>query len=99
MKISLTPRTTEFFLLFMKAGENALEVAQLVERRFHEHPSSTVTQEQVKAAETAGDAITRDLITLLNTTQPRSAGRPACRAASATIGIASASRASTFRTP
>lgn len=67
MKISLTPRTTEFFLLFTKAGENALEVAQLVERRFHEHPSSTVTQEQVKAAETAGDTITRDLITLLNT--------------------------------
>ena len=67
MKISLTPRTTEFFVLFTSAGENALEVAQLVERRFREHPSSSVTQEQVKAAETAGDTITRDLITLLNT--------------------------------
>ena len=67
MKISLTPRTTEFFVLFGKAGENALEVAQLVERRFREHPNSGVTQEQVKAAETAGDAITRDLIVLLNT--------------------------------
>ena len=44
-----------------------LEVAQLVERRFREHPSSSVTQAQVKAAETAGDTITRDLITLLNT--------------------------------
>ena len=49
------------------AGENALEVARLVERRFREHPNSGVTQEQVKAAETAGDAITRDLIMLLNT--------------------------------
>ena len=67
MKISLTPRTTEFFVLFGKAGENALEVAQLVERRFREHPNSGVTQEQVKAAETAGDDITRDLIVLLNT--------------------------------
>jgi len=67
MKISLTPRTTEFFVLFGKAGENALEVAQLVERRFREHPNSGVTQEQVKAAETAGDVITRDLIVLLNT--------------------------------
>ena len=67
MKISLTPRTTEFFVLFTKAGENALEVAQLVERRFREHPNSVVTQEQVKAAETAGDTITRDLIVLLNT--------------------------------
>src|SRR5207342_445398 len=67
MKISLTPRTTEFFVLFARAGENALEVARLVERRFREHPNSGVTQEVVKAAETAGDVITRDLITLLNT--------------------------------
>jgi predicted phosphate transport protein (TIGR00153 family) len=54
-------------VLFAKAGENALDVARLVERRFREHPNSGVTQEQVKAAETAGDTITRDLITLLNT--------------------------------
>lgn len=62
MRISLTPRTTEFFKLFARAGENALETAQLVERRFREHPGSGVTQEQVKAVETAGDGITRDLI-------------------------------------
>jgi len=67
MRISLTPKTTEFFVLFASAGENALEVARLVERRFREHPNSGVTQEQIKAAETAGDVITRDLITLLNT--------------------------------
>jgi uncharacterized protein len=67
MKISLTPRTSEFYVLFARAGENALEVARLVERRFREHPNSGVTQEQVKAAETEGDGVTRDLITLLNT--------------------------------
>jgi predicted phosphate transport protein (TIGR00153 family) len=67
MKISLTPKTTEFYVLFARAGENALEVARLVERRFREHPNSGVTQEQVKTAETAGDVTTRDLITLLNT--------------------------------
>ncbi len=67
MRISLTPRTSEFFVLFARAGENALEVARLVDRRFKEHPNSGVTQEQVKAAETAGDTITRDLIQLLNT--------------------------------
>ena len=67
MKISLTPRTSEFYDLFARAGENALDVARLVERRFHEHPNSGVTQEQVKAAETAGDQITHDLIQLLNT--------------------------------
>ncbi len=67
MRISLTPRTSEFFTLFCKAGENALQVARLVERRFREHPNSGITQEQVKAEETEGDAITRELITLLNT--------------------------------
>ena len=67
MKISLTPKTTEFFVLFAQAGENALEVARLVERRFREHPNSDISHEEVKAAETAGDTITRDLITLLNT--------------------------------
>jgi uncharacterized protein len=67
MRFSLTPRTTEFFTLFRKAGENALEVSRLVERRFREHPNSGITQEQVKAEETTGDLITRELITLLNT--------------------------------
>jgi uncharacterized protein Yka (UPF0111/DUF47 family) len=67
MKISFTPRTSEFYVLFARGGDNALEVARLVERRFKEHPNSGVTQEQVKAAETRGDGITRDLITLLNT--------------------------------
>src|ERR671917_1010314 len=67
MRISLTPRTTEFFTLFARAGENALQVARLVERRFREHPNSGVTQEQVKAEETEGDEITRNLINLLNT--------------------------------
>ncbi|HLE98510.1 MAG TPA: DUF47 family protein, partial [Gaiellaceae bacterium] len=67
MRISLTPRTSEFYVLFAKAGENALETARLVERRFREYPSSGVTQEQIKAAETAGDGLTRDLINLLNT--------------------------------
>ena len=67
MRISLTPRTDEFFTLFGRAGENALQVARLVERRFSEHPNSEVTQERVKAEETDGDNITRELITLLNT--------------------------------
>src|SRR5512134_273309 len=67
MRISLTPRTSEFFTLFGKAGENALQVSRLVERRFREHPNSGVTQEQVKAEETEGDNLTRSIIQLLNT--------------------------------
>jgi len=67
VRLSLTPRTSEFYVLFARAAENALDVARLVDRRFREHPSSGITQEQVKAAETAGDGVTYDLITLLNT--------------------------------
>jgi predicted phosphate transport protein (TIGR00153 family) len=67
VRFSLTPRTSAFYELFARAGENALQVAQLVERRFREHPNSGVTQEQVKAEETEGDTITRDIIQLLNT--------------------------------
>jgi uncharacterized protein Yka (UPF0111/DUF47 family) len=67
VRLSLTPKTGEFYELFARAGSNALDVARLVDRRFREHPNSGITQEQVKAAETAGDGITRDLIRLLNT--------------------------------
>ena len=67
VRLSLTPKTSEFYVLFGRAAENALQVARLVERRFREHPNSGITQEQVKAEETEGDAITRELITLLNT--------------------------------
>ena len=67
MKISLVPRTSEFYGLFARAGANALEVAQLAERRFREYPNSSVGQGDVKAAESVGDSITHDLIQLLNT--------------------------------
>jgi predicted phosphate transport protein (TIGR00153 family) len=67
MRLALTPRTSAFYDLFAKAGENALEAARRAEQRFREFPSSSVTQADVKAIEAAGDTITRDLIQLLNT--------------------------------
>jgi uncharacterized protein Yka (UPF0111/DUF47 family) len=67
MKLSLVPRTTEFYELFSRAGTNALEAARLAETRIREFPNSSVTQAHVKAAETAGDELTRELIQLLNT--------------------------------
>jgi uncharacterized protein len=67
VRLSLTPRTSEFYVLFARAAENALDVARLVDRRFREHPNSGITQEQVKAAETVNDGVTHDIITLLNT--------------------------------
>jgi uncharacterized protein len=67
VRLSLTPKTSEFYVLFARAAENALGVARLVDRRFREHPNSGITQEQVKAAETVNDGVTHDLIQLLNT--------------------------------
>jgi uncharacterized protein Yka (UPF0111/DUF47 family) len=67
LKISLVPRTTAFYDLFTRAGANALDAARLVERRFREHPNSSVRHSDVKAIEDEGDTITRDLIQLLNT--------------------------------
>ena len=67
MRLRLTPRTTEFYDLFSKAGENALEAARKAEIRFREYPNSSVTQADVKSVETEGDEITRELIQLLNT--------------------------------
>ena len=67
MRITLIPRTSEFYDLFARAGANALEAAQRAETRFREHPSSSVSQADIKAIESAGDEITHDLIQLLNT--------------------------------
>jgi uncharacterized protein Yka (UPF0111/DUF47 family) len=67
VKISLVPKPTQFYDLFAQAGQNALEAARAAEQRFRDYPNSAVTQADVKAIETAGDTITRDLIQLLNT--------------------------------
>src|ERR687886_1710211 len=67
MRLALVPRTTEFYDLFTRAGANALETARRAEARFRDYPSSTVRQADVKDLEHEGDAITRDIIQLLNT--------------------------------
>ena len=67
LKLSLVPRTNEFYDLFSRAGVNALEAARLIERRFREYPNVSVSQADVKAVEHEGDTITRELIQLLNT--------------------------------
>jgi predicted phosphate transport protein (TIGR00153 family) len=67
MRLSLVPKTTEFYDLFIEAGDNAVEVARLVERRVREFPDTDVDQPMVKALEHEGDRITREIITLLNT--------------------------------
>jgi predicted phosphate transport protein (TIGR00153 family) len=67
VRLRLTPRPTEFYDLFTRAGENALEAARHAEIRFRDYPNASVGQSDVKAVETAGDQITHDLMQLLNT--------------------------------
>jgi predicted phosphate transport protein (TIGR00153 family) len=67
MRLALVPRTTEFYVLFTRAGQNLLETARLVERRFAEFPEDTVRQADVKALEHKGDEVTREILELLNT--------------------------------
>jgi uncharacterized protein len=67
MRLALVPRTTAFYDLFAKAGDNLLATARLVERRFAEFPEDTVRQSDVKALETRGDELTREILELLNT--------------------------------
>jgi predicted phosphate transport protein (TIGR00153 family) len=67
MRLSLVPRTSEFYDLFTQTGANALEAARRAEIRFREFPNSSVTQADVKEIEHEGDRLTRELIQLLNT--------------------------------
>ncbi|HEU4942967.1 MAG TPA: DUF47 family protein [Gaiellaceae bacterium] len=67
MKLSLVPRTNEFYDLFAAAGENALEAARLVDTRFRSFPEREVRQAEVKELENRGDDLTREIIELLNT--------------------------------
>jgi len=67
MRLSLVPRTSEFYDLFTAAGDNALEAARLVDARFRAFPEREVRQAQVKELENKGDDLTREIIELLNT--------------------------------
>jgi uncharacterized protein len=67
VKLSLVPKTTEFYDLFTAAGENALAVARLAEARFRSFPDADVAQAEIKQLENEGDRLTQQTIELLNT--------------------------------
>jgi predicted phosphate transport protein (TIGR00153 family) len=67
MRLSLVPRTSEFYDLFAAAGQNALDAARLVDTRFRSFPEREVRQAEVKELENRGDDLTRQIIELLNT--------------------------------
>jgi uncharacterized protein len=67
MRLSLVPRTSEFYVLFAAAGQNALEAARQVDARFRSFPEREVRQAEVKELENRGDELTRQIIELVNT--------------------------------
>jgi len=62
MKLGLGAGSGEMYALFAQAGENAHRIAQAVEQRFREYPSSSVTQDDVKELEHEGDRIVSELL-------------------------------------
>ena len=67
LRLAFLPRSSGFYELFCQAGENAVTVAQKVESRFVEWPNPSVIQDEIKEYEHVGDALTRDIVQLLNT--------------------------------
>ena len=67
MRLAFVPKTTEFYDLFTRAGENLLATARLAEQRFRDFPETSVAHEGVKELENQGDELTREIIVLLNT--------------------------------
>src|SRR3954451_2450021 len=65
MRFALVPRQSEFYDLFAQAGANTSAAALCVERRFRD--PATVSQDELKELEHAGDDLTGKLIGLLNT--------------------------------
>ena len=67
MRLSLVPKTTEFYDLFTAAGENMLAAARLAEEALPHYPQTEIGQDEIKRVETEGDDLTRQTIELLNT--------------------------------
>lgn len=65
-RLKIGPRSSEFFGLLARAGENAHEAALKAEARFREFPGSAVSQEEIEALEHEGDHILHDLVRFLN---------------------------------
>jgi uncharacterized protein len=66
MRLGLGPGSTQMFELLTQAGENAVATAKAVEQRFREYPSSSVSQDDVKELEHAGDRIVVETLRCIN---------------------------------
>ena len=67
-RVSLVPQNREFFRLFGRASENAVEISRLLVRLLDEFPDDGNTLREIKELEHEGDRVTRELVDLLNRT-------------------------------
>jgi predicted phosphate transport protein (TIGR00153 family) len=67
-RISLAPQKREFFRLFSRASENAVEISQLLLRLLDDVPPDVDMLLGIKELEHEGDRVTRELVDLLNRT-------------------------------
>ena len=68
VRLSLMPRDSAFFELFVAAGENTLRAARLLDEMMGSWPDASDLPREVLEAEQEGDRITHDIIRRLNST-------------------------------
>jgi uncharacterized protein len=67
MRLAVVPRPAHFYSLFAAVGDNAVAAARLMDARVRDFPETDIEHEQLKALESEGDRLTREIIQLLNT--------------------------------
>jgi uncharacterized protein len=67
-RIRLTPQRREFFVLFSRASENAVEIAEKLAEMLEHFPDHGDLLRDIKELEHEGDRITHDVVYLLNRT-------------------------------
>ncbi len=67
-RLSLLPRDSAFFELFVEAGQNALHAARLLDEMMGSWPDAGGLGRDILKAEQEGDRITHDIIQRLNST-------------------------------
>ena len=68
VRLSLLPRDSAFFELFVAAGENTLHAARLLDEMMSTWPDASDLPREILKAEQEGDRITHDIVRRLNTT-------------------------------
>jgi predicted phosphate transport protein (TIGR00153 family) len=67
-RLSLLPRDSTFFDLFIEAGKNTVQAAGLLDRMMASWPDDSGLSKEILDAEQEGDRITHDIIKRLNST-------------------------------